>query len=428
MKRSIFLPLAALALMGASSPIPTSEEILASAQHYTVKIQVQNEIALNQDEAGSASGTGFLIDGKRGWLLTNAHVASRSPAVIKVSFKGGEQLVAKRIHVDPLLDLAILAIPPKSIPDTAIEAKLACDGLPPAGTSVLAYGHPWGLSYTASRGIVSGLAWFYPSQLIQTDATINSGNSGGPLISLSDGRVIGINTSTYQPEDNDRGATAISLAEPMPNVCRIVDLLKAGADPSLKMLHVATAVSGDDLRPRVAQIYQTGTNLQSGDIITKVNGGRTLSSLSELHSDLRGVEEKVTLTVDRQGQLLDVQTSVRMVQDPLKVEAVNLSGLIISQPWRLDDLEVNPKGLLFVDWYEADEEAALTDARLDDYIVSVDGREFKAVDKLYSYLEKLPEDAKVTLVLVRATAAAEFYREYSHITLSRKKLKWVAAN
>ena len=197
---------------------PTPEQVLADAARYTVKIKVQNEIAFNQDEAGSASGTGFLIDRERGWVLTNAHVATRSPSVVKVSFKDGEQIEARRVHVDPLIDLAILSIPPKFIPATAIEARLYCDSAPVSGTSVMAYGHPWGLSYTASRGIVSGLAWFYPNQMIQTDAVINSGNSGGPLISLTDGRVIGINTSTYQPENKDKGATAISLAEPMPAV------------------------------------------------------------------------------------------------------------------------------------------------------------------------------------------------------------------
>ena len=63
---------------------PTPEQILADASRYTVKIQVLTEIGLNQDNGGAAMGTGFLIDKKRGWLLTNAHVATRSPSTIKV--------------------------------------------------------------------------------------------------------------------------------------------------------------------------------------------------------------------------------------------------------------------------------------------------------------------------------------------------------
>ena len=100
MVRKLALALVMPFLAAANSPPPTPEKILADAARYTVKIKVQNEIAFNQDEAGSASGTGFLIDREQGWLLTNAHVATRSPSAIKVSFKDGEQIEAKRLHVD----------------------------------------------------------------------------------------------------------------------------------------------------------------------------------------------------------------------------------------------------------------------------------------------------------------------------------------
>lgn len=404
---------------------PTPEQVLADAARYTVKIKVQNEIAFNQDEAGSASGTGFLVDRERGWLLTNAHVATRSPSVIKISFKDGQQIEAKRLHVDPLIDLAILSIPPKSIPANATEAQLACNSEPAAGTSVMAYGHPWGLSYTASRGIVSGLSWFYPSQMIQTDAAINSGNSGGPLISLADGRVIGINTSTYQPEDKDKAATAISLAEPIPAICRVLTLLKSGTDTRLRLLPLAIAVSDDDLRPRVAQVFKSGLGFQSGDIITNVNGGATIKTFTELNSNLRGVQGEAVVTVERNGKRIEVRSPLRVIPDPLKVRSINLSGLIIAEPWRLDDFEVNQDQNLIVDWYESGEEAALAGARVSDYIVSVDGKKFNRVDALYVYLESLPTDATVEIILKRSASASEFFREYRYIALSRRKLEWV---
>ncbi len=65
------------------------EEILRNAALYTVKVKTLGDIGLNKDEGGSSTGTGFLIDRKRGWILTNAHVATRSPAKIEVSFKDG---------------------------------------------------------------------------------------------------------------------------------------------------------------------------------------------------------------------------------------------------------------------------------------------------------------------------------------------------
>jgi serine protease DegQ len=427
LKRKIFLAGAFVILTAAGSPQPTPEEVLAEASRYTVKIQVQNEIALNQDQPGSAFGTGFLIDRKRGWLLTNAHVATRSPATIKVQFKDGKQLIAaKRIHVDPLMDLAILEIPTASVPAGAMEAELACDQMPVAGTSVLAFGHPWGMSFTASRGIVSGLARLNPNQMIQTDAAINSGNSGGPLISLADGRVIGINTSTYQPEDDDAGATAIGLAETMPAVCRIVDLLKAGTDTALRMPPFAVAVSGDDLRPRVAKVFDAGLGFRSGDIVTMVNGTLAVETLPDLLSGLRGGVGEAVITVERNGKLVDVRSPVRIMPDPLKVQAINLSGLIIAEPWRVDDFEVNPEQNLGVDYIEWGQEAEFTDAQVYDRIVSIDGQQFQSVGALYAYLERLPEDAIVEIMLKRETSSPDFHREYRHISLSRAKLEWVS--
>jgi S1-C subfamily serine protease len=424
--RPMFLAGSFCLLTAAASPQPTPEQVLAEASRYTVKIQVQNEIALNQDDPGSLSGTGFLIDRKRGWLLTNAHVATRSPATIKVQFKDRKQLIAaKRIHVDPLMDLAILEIPTASVPTGATEADLACDQMPVAGTSVLAFGHPWDLSFTASRGIVSGLAWFYPNQMIQTDAAINSGNSGGPLISLTDGRVIGINTSTYQPEDDGAGATAIGLAETMPAVCRIVDLLKAGTDTALRMPPFAVAVSGDDLRPRVAKVFDAGSGFRSGDIVTMVNGGDPVETLPDLLSALRGVIGEAVITVERNGKLVDVRSPVRIMPDPLKVKAINLSGLIIAEPWRVDDFEVNPERNLGVDYIEWGQEAEFTDAEPYDYIVSVDGQEFQSVKALHAYLESLPQDAIIEIILKRPASASDWHREYRHISLSKEKLEWV---
>lgn len=411
----------------AATPAPTPEQILADASRYTVKVSVLTEVGLNQDAGGASSGTGFLIDKKRGWLLTNAHVATRSPSTIRVSFRSGEEFEAKRIHVDALIDFAVLVIPTAKIPTDAVEASLACDSLPAAGTSVLAYGHPWGMSYTASRGIVAGLAWMYPSQFIQTDAAINSGNSGGPLISLNDGRVVGINTATYQPEEKDEGGTAISLAEPMPGICKIVDLLKGGKDTKLRLLPIAVATAGDDLRPRVAKTFRPGLPFQSGDIITAVNGSAEVGTLPELLTNLRGLDKEAVISVERNGKAINVTSPLNVVPDPLKARSINFSGLIIGRPWRLDDFDQNADSHLIVEWYETAEEASLSGMEVADYIVSVDGRRFSDLDELYSYLEKLPEDAAAEFMVKRSSKATELYSEYHQISLARTKLGWVAA-
>lgn len=410
--------------VAAKSP-PTPEQILAEAARYTVKIDVQMDIGFNQDDGEPGSGTGFLVDRQRGWLLTNAHVASRSPAKIMVAFKGGQGVAAKRVHVDPLIDLAIIAIPPEAIPATASEAKLDCDGPPSPGSSVLAYGHPWRMYFTATRGIVSGLAWIFPNQMIQTDAAINSGNSGGPLINLADGRVIGINSATYNPDESNASASPIGMAEPMPAICNIISLLKAGKSTRLRLPPFAIATSGEDLRPRIARVLQSDTGFEPGDIVTRVNGGDTVWSLPDMLSDMRDGPEKAVLTVDRKGRLLDVSTALTLGPDPLAARAINLSGLIIAMPWRLDDFELNPRRYLVADWVDAGDEAIMLGANVGDSIVAVDGREFTDLDALYSYLEALPPEAQVDIILQRFTAEPEYFREYQYISLSRRKLEWL---
>lgn len=283
------------AVSGATFAEPTPEQVLDDAAHYTVKIEVLSRIGLNQDSGGSGSGTGFLIDKKRGWIVTNAHVSTRSPSSIKVSFKDEDKVVARRIHVDPFIDVAILQIDPAEIPAVAKEAQLDCNQNSQSGSSVFAYGHPWGLSFTASRGIVSGMSWFYPSRLIQTDAAINSGNSGGPLINIVTGKVIGINSSTYKDPD-DENATAVGLAEPIRPVCRIVDLLKRKVDTRLRLLPAALATSGDDLRPRVAYLYENPSSFMPGDIIVSVNGSDTIKDLPDLADHLRGIDGSASVT------------------------------------------------------------------------------------------------------------------------------------
>ena len=400
----------------------TAEQILAQAARYTVKIDVITSIALNMDEGNTAHGAGFLIDRKRGWLLTNAHVATRSPVTLRASFKGGAPIAAIRVHVDPLLDVAIIRIDPKEIPKGTPEAQLDCAGLPAAGTPVAAFGHPWGLSFTATRGIVSGVSWIDQSENIQSDAVINSGNSGGPLISLNTGKVIGVNSATYKVQ-KDANATAISLAEPIPHICRIIELLEAGQDPRLRLLPVALATAEDDVRPRVARLLGGPSDFQPGDLITGVNGSSGVRNLTDLTTQLRGRASFVAIRVERKGQRLDVVTETRIVPDPLGVNGINLSGLIITAPWRLDDFEINPEKHLVVDTVVANSDAGLTKAASSDIIEAVNGVAYSDLEALRVALNALPENAEVQIILRGYAREGVFLREYRSVTLLRGELQ-----
>ena len=171
------------------------ERILDQANKYTVKIYNSTDTPFIEDSYSPSAGSGFLIDKTNGIIVTNAHVASYSPALNRVNFKHSNPVQSKQIYIDTDIDLALLKIDPASIPKEAVEAKLHCKNDYKQGQSVVAFGHPAGKDFTITRGIISAVRFesdFF--ETIQTDAAINRGNSGGALIDVSTGIVVGINS------------------------------------------------------------------------------------------------------------------------------------------------------------------------------------------------------------------------------------------
>ena len=206
------------------------EKIFEDANSYTVEIITRVEIPFKEDEAGVFSGAGFLVDQERGWIVTNAHVVSKSPSKVEVAFKDQDYHLAKKIYLDSYLDLAIIQVSPEYFPKNHKEANLECNEKPKTGHPVGAYGHPWDLSFTGTKGIISGVTSEFSSERLQTDAPINSGNSGGPLIN-SDGKVIGINARGYR---EGRQYEALGFAIPA-SIAKIIipDLIGMGDSEKL---------------------------------------------------------------------------------------------------------------------------------------------------------------------------------------------------
>ncbi len=169
-------------------------------------------------------GSGVIIDGKRGFILTNAHLIERS-GNIKVVLEDEREFEAKIVGADPDSDLAVLQIDsPIRLP--SIEMGSSDDLM--IGETVIAIGNPFGFSHTVTTGVISALnrsirtekAVFH--DFIQTDASINPGNSGGPLLNIN-GELIGINTAIYAK------AQGIGFAIPINKATRIVtDLIQYG--------------------------------------------------------------------------------------------------------------------------------------------------------------------------------------------------------
>ncbi|MFV1996848.1 MAG: trypsin-like peptidase domain-containing protein [Acidiferrobacterales bacterium] len=401
-----------------------AETIFKKAEHYTVKIEVSIEKPFIWDSKSSASATGFVVDLKRGWILTNAHVAGRSPAQIVISFKGGEQFKARTVYVDPLLDIAVLQAPLDKIHKGTLQAKMDCQNIAQSGQPVGAYGHPYGLSYTATRGIVSGTNIIGGNERLQTDAPINSGNSGGPLISLQSGKVVGINTAKVKA----KGVDGLNFAIASPYACRIIDLLKAGKDPSPVIMPAIFLEEDEPLPPVVAMIPGNTTNspLKEGDIVISVNGSKTaISSIDRLQHEMRGLGPKVTWRVKRNNRLMDIKLEVKRMPRVDQQVGVYVSGLLISKNIVRKD-EQNGKGTpLMVHYAGRGTAATLQQFREFDYIVAIDGKRYSSSKDLYRYLKSIKKGNAVTIKVKRYAQNYRRTYDYYEMKLPVKDLEWL---
>jgi S1-C subfamily serine protease len=185
-----------------------------------------------EDEAGAASGTGFVWD-NAGHVVTNNHVIQNGSDVA-IRFASGEVTRAEIIGVAPNYDLAVLRIRnPRQLPP---PVALGSSSELKVGQSAFAIGNPFGLDQSLTSGIISALKRRLPTDsgreitnVIQTDTAINPGNSGGPLLD-SAGRLIGVNTAIISPSGSSAG---IGFAVPVDVVNRVVpDLIKNGRVPT----------------------------------------------------------------------------------------------------------------------------------------------------------------------------------------------------
>ena len=306
-----------------------SEDVLSDANLYTVKFRTSIDKPFREDKtAGLRKGSGFLVDKEKGLILTNAHVTGRSKSKVRIAFKNYGFHPVKQIYVDPRVDIAIVQIDPKLIPKEAKAAKLKCVGQVPSGTSVAAFGHPKDLSFSASRGIVSKYRFFLGKDVIQTDTAINSGNSGGPLIEMDTGLVVGINKSSYKK------STGLSFAVPAKKACIIIDLFNEDKNPSPINLPIRFAEDREaEDYLKVSSFYYKGKNIEIGSSLISVNDIK-IKTPSELDFLLRGKTGEAKLTFKNNLTTKNYNVTIKPEEKVLDRKYLYLSGAIISRDSR----------------------------------------------------------------------------------------------
>ena len=379
-----------------NSSLAENEKVFSEAANFTVKVRSVIKYPWIGDSEGVFTGAGFVIDKKRGWIATNAHVTGRIVESVKVQFKDGPYNPAKLLFLGTYRDFAVVAVSPKFIPEQATEALIDCDGKPSLGVAVGAFGHPHGLDFTGTRGIISGQKYRWSKNWIQTDAAINPGNSGGPLIALETGKVIGINTSSYESSDG------IGFAIPARDFCSIIDLLKAGHDPNPPMIPVALSLDHEkETGLNVMKVYE-GTSvtwdLKEGDRLNRVtykgaegtNHDYELKTPADLTNVLRSVPgNTATLEFERNNKKLSTSVSIKKWPSLLSEKFVHVSGAVIGTFERMGDAQRNPEKLLVVHSVKDSSAADVAGVKEYDLIKSVDGKLLNTAERLADYLTKM---------------------------------------
>ncbi|MBB6056747.1 MAG: DegQ family serine endoprotease [Gammaproteobacteria bacterium] len=275
-----------------------------------------------QEQPFQALGSGVIIDAAKGYVITNHHVIDGADE-IKVTLKDGRELKAKKIGEDQQSDIAVLQIKA----DNLTEIKLANSEQLRVGDFAIAIGNPFGLGQTVTSGIISalgrsGLNIENIENFIQTDAAINSGNSGGALVNLN-GELIGINTAILGPNGGNIG---IGFAIPSNMVRDLSEqILKYG-----EVRRGVLGIMGGELTSDLAKAFGTDkqqgafvnqvmansaadvAGIKPGDIIVKLNG-KAVRSFGELRANIAtmGAGKTVTLGVIRDGKEQDVQVTLK---------------------------------------------------------------------------------------------------------------------
>lgn len=252
-------------------------------------------------------GSGFIVD-KRGYVLTNYHVVADS-ARINVKLDSGEEYIAKIVGRDEETDLAVLKI--EAGRDLPI-VKFGDSNKVAVGDWVIAIGSPFGLTRTVTAGIISQTQRTTPSstlfqRFIQTDAAINRGNSGGPLVNMN-GEVIGVNSQIATLNGDFNG---VGFALPSSDAAHVFDqILKNG-----KVRRGFLGVSLESVKPEFAKVYgmreakgaivtdvragqgAAAAGLKSGDVIVEFDG-KPVESAQDLIAKVSGMSPDQTVAVN----------------------------------------------------------------------------------------------------------------------------------
>ncbi|MEN0087827.1 MAG: Do family serine endopeptidase [Pseudomonadota bacterium] len=282
-------------------------------------------------------GSGFVVDAENGIIITNNHVIDGADE-ITANFSDGSALTAELIGTDPKTDIAVLKVTPET---PLVEVPFGQSEPMEIGDWVLAIGNPFGLGGTVTMGIISAEGRDINSgpydNFIQTDASINRGNSGGPLFNMN-GEVIGINTAIISPSG---GSIGIGFAIPSDLATNVIDQLREFGETRRGWLGVSIQPVSDEIadslgmdKARGALIAgitkggpADGSEIEAGDVVLEFDGKPVdeWRDLPRVVADTP-VGKTVDVIIFRKDEEVEVTVTLGRLEDGERLIASNATG------------------------------------------------------------------------------------------------------
>ena len=314
------------------------------------------EFGTPQKRKASALGSGFIID-EKGIVVTNNHVIQGAEDIF-VRVNGNKEYEATIIGADPLSDIAVLQIKSN---DKFISVKFGDSNKARIGDWVIAIGNPFGLGGTVTSGIISarnrniGMSRY--EDFIQTDASINVGNSGGPLFNM-DGDVIGINTAIL----GQSGSIGIGFSIPSNNAKKVIDQLIKYGETKRGWLGVRIQVVTKEIadieklgKPRGALVASVANNspsdkggIKAGDIILEFNGTeiKEMQELPKIVAQTEvGKSVKLKIWRNKKEIIKTIKLGRLETSEDFRVEKIIEPKIIEVKPLKISARELSEKDI-----------------------------------------------------------------------------------
>ena len=348
-------------------------------------------------------GSGVIIDGKKGLILTNAHVIHET-GTIKVVLKDEREFEARIVGADPDSDLAVLKIDSEQVLP-AIKMGSSDDLM--IGETVIAIGNPFGFSHTVTTGVISAINRSIHAEdrvyhnFIQIDASINPGNSGGPLLNIN-GDLIGINTAIYAK------AQGIGFAIPIGKARKIIsDLIQYG-----EVIQAWIGISVQDIDEKLARYLKIANikgvivtsvepkspaqkaGLQESDIILSL-GNKKITSVGNYQSVAKSLAAGNTLETEfwRDGKKKTVAVKTKVFPIDLADDlAYRILGI------KVNDLTKKNRQQYRIN---AREGVMISDLKKDSYLAGIGARPGDVIRQIDDYQIENSEDFKKAIIKFR---------------------------